>query len=304
MLSDFVRTDGFRRAISKTVRPGNIVIDVGAGTGILGFFAASAGADKVILIEKTPSIERAKELAKVNGLTSKLSFFYGDASQFTSDVKANVIVSEWIGYFLLDEYMFGAFATVRDKYLAKDGKVIPASARLYLAPIESLQLYNDSGLGFWEAPVYGYDFSLFRKLQLDNLKPVLAVVDPRTIMADPWNLMKLDCAHDHIEAFHFTSSGEFLINRTGSIHGFIGYFDLDLGGGITLDTSPYSKTTHWQQVYFPTERLEVKAEDKLSVTFRSEPGSIRPSFAIEAMIYRGTEILHTVSYFYSGSSML
>ncbi len=63
MLSDNVRMDAFRKAIFETVKPGDIVIDFGAGTGILGLWALQAGAEKVYAIEKTDSIELAKSIA-------------------------------------------------------------------------------------------------------------------------------------------------------------------------------------------------------------------------------------------------
>jgi hypothetical protein len=109
MLMDYARTHAFRKAIEEVVRPGDVVIDVGAGSGILGCFAAAAGAKRVILIENTPVIEDARKIVKANGLEEKIEFYRGDAKSFDMDIVANVIVSEWIGLFLMEEYMYGAF---------------------------------------------------------------------------------------------------------------------------------------------------------------------------------------------------
>ena len=44
MLSDQLRVDTYHRAISKQVKKGDVVVDLGTGTGILSFFAAAQGA--------------------------------------------------------------------------------------------------------------------------------------------------------------------------------------------------------------------------------------------------------------------
>ena len=66
MLNDRIRTEAFRDAIEKVVKPGDVVVDVGAGTGILSLFAARAGAARVYAIERSPTIEQAKAIARAN----------------------------------------------------------------------------------------------------------------------------------------------------------------------------------------------------------------------------------------------
>ncbi|HEV2918346.1 MAG TPA: 50S ribosomal protein L11 methyltransferase, partial [Actinomycetota bacterium] len=67
-ICDRVRIEAFRRAIDSMVRPGDIVLDIGAGSGILSMFAARAGAARVYAVERTTVAVLAQELAAANGV--------------------------------------------------------------------------------------------------------------------------------------------------------------------------------------------------------------------------------------------
>lgn len=48
----------------------------------------------------------------------------------------DIIISEWMGYFLLYESMLDTVLLARDKYLAQGGLIFPDTATIYLAAIE------------------------------------------------------------------------------------------------------------------------------------------------------------------------
>ena len=113
MLRDRARNDAFLRAIREVVRPGDTVVDVGTGTGILAMAAAASGAERVFAIERSTIIDTARSLVDANGLANKIEFFQGDAADFDAKVQADVIISEWIGHFLIVENMYPAFTAVQ-----------------------------------------------------------------------------------------------------------------------------------------------------------------------------------------------
>lgn len=139
MLKDTVRTRTYQRAIMDNGEnfKDKIVMDIGAGTGILSIFAAKAGAKHVYAIEFAEIAVFAKEIVKKNGLQDKITVIKGKMEEITLPVpQVDIIISEWMGYFLLYESMLDSVLWARDKYLAPGGKMLPDRAQLFIAAIE------------------------------------------------------------------------------------------------------------------------------------------------------------------------
>ena len=99
------------------------MLDVGCGTSILSMFAAKAGAKKVIGIDASLVAEKAKEIVKLNGFENVITIIKGKMEEITLPVeKVDIIISEWMGYFLLFESMLDSVLWARDKYLAPGGR--------------------------------------------------------------------------------------------------------------------------------------------------------------------------------------
>jgi len=113
------------------------VLDIGAGTGILSMFAARAGAKHVYAIEFAEIALFAKEIIKKNGLEDKITVIKGKMEEIELPVpKVDIIISEWMGYFLLYESMLDSVLWARDKYLVKGGKMLPDRAQVFIAALE------------------------------------------------------------------------------------------------------------------------------------------------------------------------
>ena len=108
MLQDTVRTLSYRNAIiqNKDFFKDKIVLDVGCGTGILSMFAAKNGAKHVIGVDMSSIIEMAKEIVELNGFSDKITLLRGKLEDVVLPYpKVDIIISEWMGYFLLYESM-------------------------------------------------------------------------------------------------------------------------------------------------------------------------------------------------------
>ena len=113
LLADDVRTEAFRKAIEATVGPDDVVVDIGAGTGILSLFAARAGARKVYAVESTAIAHLAQRIVRDNGFTSKIEVIRADARDVELPELATVLVSECLGNFLMSDGMISALASCR-----------------------------------------------------------------------------------------------------------------------------------------------------------------------------------------------
>lgn len=140
MLKDSNRTRTYQQAIENNPEDfkDKIVLDIGAGTGILSIFAARAGAKHVYAIENAEIAHFAREIVKRNGLEDKITVIKGKMEEIELPVqKVDIIISEWMGYFLLYESMLDCVLWARDKYLDKQtGKMLPDRATVYIAAIE------------------------------------------------------------------------------------------------------------------------------------------------------------------------
>ena len=58
----------------------------------------------------------------------------------------DIIISEWMGYFLLYESMLDTVLLARDKYLKPGGLIFPDTATMYIAAIED-QDYKEEKIG-------------------------------------------------------------------------------------------------------------------------------------------------------------
>lgn len=269
MLRDTARTAAFQRAIDGVATARDLVVDVGSGSGILSLFAARAGAAKVYGLELTSMADDAQALAEANGFGDRIEFLQIDAAQFAPAQPIDLLMGEWLGNFLIDEWRhFEAFARLRDNYLRENGVVLPRKASLYLSPIDDSRLYMERGDGYWERPVYGFDFRHAGERQFAAPKRFLVQAHPHTLLGT-YTLLDLDCNTDSSAAFFFEKSTAVEIACSAVCHGFIGYFSVELAPGIVLDTSPFSLQTHWQQSYFPFKAFALRSGDILNARVRT-----------------------------------
>lgn len=255
MVQDRVRTDAFRDALYEVVKPGSTVIDMGTGTGVLAIFAAQAGAKEIHAIECSEIVDQAREVARLNGFP-QIQFHQEDATEIELGTQADVIVSEWLGYWVYADGMYPAVAALRDRSLKPGGVMVPMSVDLFLAPMHDL---DKEGHVYWADKPYGLDFGPVAEAEYHFGQ--IRTVPRSALLAEPELVHTMDCHTASADDLCFRSQVSFTVARDGELNGFCGHFTSQLSPSVILDTAPGTPDTHWQQQVFAVRPIEVKRGD-------------------------------------------
>uniref|UniRef100_A0AAV1U9N7 type I protein arginine methyltransferase n=1 Tax=Peronospora matthiolae TaxID=2874970 RepID=A0AAV1U9N7_9STRA len=265
MITDRVRTDGYRNAIlnNPEVFKGKVVMDVGCGTGILSMFAAQAGAAKVIGIDCSEMGDVAREIVVANGFSDVTTILRGKVEDMDLPVdKVDIIVSEWMGYCLLYEAMLDTVLFARDKWLAPDGRLFPDKCSLFIQGMED----SSQRLAFWDN-VYGFNMHPI-KSKISIRDAFVEDVQLSDIITSRELLQKIDIDHVTYDELDFHSTFTLSIMRDATMHGFVSSFDIGFERGIPhpeyFTTGSEGVPTHWHQVFFHiSEPFAVKKGDRI-----------------------------------------
>jgi len=275
MLKDEVRTRAYQRAIEGNPKDfkDKIVLDIGCGTGILSIFAARAGAKHVYAVDNAEIALFAREIVKKNGLSDKITVFKGKMEEIELPVeKVDIILSEWMGYFLLYESMLDSVLWARDKYLNKGGKILPDRCTMYVAGIEDAQ-YKNEKKSFWD-DVYGVNMNCLTATVMRE--PIIDVVPSDIIITDACKILELDLITMKPGDVQFNSFYKLKAQNEDKVHALVSWWDADfsrLTNPESLSTSPYQKATHWKQTVFYLEYdLNCKVGNTISGSIANRKG--------------------------------
>jgi protein arginine N-methyltransferase 1 len=270
MLVDSARTDAFLGALMQTIKPGDIVLDIGTGTGVLACFACLAGAKHVYAIEQSPVIGLAREICARNGLQDRVTFINEWSLGCELPQLADVLVTETIGNSGFEEGILRWVQDARARLLKKNARLVPRKLEMFAVPVESAEDY--AMVGRWDQAYYTLDFSAVATVAANNLLWIDLL--PTMFLSEPACLLSADL-HRYTGS-DLTAEVSFLIQREGVVHGFGGWFAAELADGITLSNEPPLKTPSWTNTFYPLEYpLAVEAGDRVKFSVRTSDHTAR-----------------------------
>ena len=265
MLLDTARTQSFLRAILDTVNPGDVVLDLGCGTGILSYFACIAGAKHVYAVEQGPIIELAERICRKNGFQDRVTFIHDWSTNIDLSEKVDVIVTETIGNLGFEEGILAWVIDARNRSLKKTGCIIPSTLEINLVPVESWDDY--SKLDSWLGDFYSLNFSTARSINVNNLN--WTQLSPESFIAEPASVTKIDLLS--VSRPDFSAERFFECQREGLVHGLGGWFTAEVASGVVLSNAPPINANSWSHVFLPLEKpIPVKAGMRLHVQIHIE----------------------------------
>ena len=264
------RLDQYARAIARVVRSGDVVIDLGAGTGILSFLACQAGARRVYAIEASDVSVYGEMLAAAGGFRDRVQFMQAQSTQITVPEQADVIVADVHDTFGLQGGGLGALVDARTRFLKPGGRLIPTSTQLLVAPVEASDLYERT-VDVWRRQVHGVDLSVLKILAVNQHHP--ARFQPDQLMAPPVPVASID--YETVESLYVGGEVRMDIARAATMHGLCGCFVTTLADDIVVGNVPgESQTTNFAQAFFPIDVPHAIGEgDRLEIHIDSFDGT-------------------------------
>jgi protein arginine N-methyltransferase 1 len=269
MLADEVRTRTFLRAILKTVRPGDVVLDLGSGTGLLAYYACMSGAKRVYAVEAGPIVELARRVCRHNGFQDHVVFLNDWSTNVDLPEPVDVIVTETIGNVGFEEGILNWILDAEERFLVEDGRIVPGAIELVVVPAEADQEY--AYVDSWNQSFHSLDYSPARSLAVNNM--LWADLSAESYLSEPASLVRVVTA----QAITADIGGElaFVASRDGLVHGIGTWFAAELAPGEWLSNAPPLRTPSWSQVLLPLEQpLPVRKGDHISVQVRTRHSAV------------------------------
>lgn len=262
MIADRVRVEAYAGALRKAVRKGSIVAEIGTGPGIFAVLACQLGASKVFAIEAAEIIQVAREVAAANGCADKIDFFEQLSHQVTLPARADVVLSDLNGVLPLFQRHIPAIVDARRRFLVPGGTMIPRRDTVWAAVVEAPKPYSEI-VDSWDKNPLSQDLAAARTLAInDGLK---VHVSPRQLLTGHGRWATLDYAV--IENHDVRGDLQWTIERAGTGHGIVVWFDADLAEGVGFSNAPGTPETVYGSYFFPwTQPVPLEVGQSVSVS--------------------------------------
>jgi len=267
MLDDRARTKGFCEALRQTIRPEDVVVDIGTGTGILATCAVKSGARQVYAVESSGIADVAARMFEANDVADRVTLVRRRSTSTTLPELATVLVTETIGNDPLDEQLLEIVADAKLRLLAPGARLIPSAIQIYAIavdiplPLLEKHVFTKRKLDAYSA-AYELDFSVLGDHQLSSTEPIM--VEPKEVATWELEAPVLVAEIDFSQPFEtwVATRAKLTLTRTTKNLGIMLAFRARLAERVILSTLPdeIDATSHWARALFPILEQPVVAK--------------------------------------------
>jgi protein arginine N-methyltransferase 1 len=276
-LNDRVRVAAYERAIAATVKPGDVVLDLGAGTGVMGLLACRAGAARVYAIEATGMVEIVRRNARANGFEDRIVCMHGDSRQVELPEHVDLAIADQAGPFGIGGGLFGTFNDARRRFLKPHSPTIPSRIDLSIGLAEYPEGW--APVEFWDERRLGFDMSAMRDVARNVGYEIHFT--PAQLLSEPACVLSFNLAGSAVEDSSGTAT--LAARRPGTLHGLFGCFSAELAPGVSISNSPLGPGAINRRAWFlPIERsVALKGGETIGVTVHMTPAEETLSWKVE-----------------------
>jgi protein arginine N-methyltransferase 1 len=277
MLADKERVEIYREGIRRGVKNGDVVVDIGAGTGILSFFAARS-AERVYAVEHADVIDIAKRIG-VDNKIENVEFIKSNSRDLELPFRADVIIHEQIGgENPLSENMIANLLDARRRLLKPGGRIIPNRFDIFIEPI---QLKEEHVVEFlWEMNIASIDFRstapIIRPMSGSKItshdRRIISVAMVEQCLCDPKPIMSFDLETMEEDDVPNRVRYDNIAARDGRIDGLCIYFKAIFDDDLAIETAPTGPVTSWAMLMYRMEQTPVAQGE--AIAYELEMGSI------------------------------
>ena len=248
MIADGPRMRAYAEALKLTIRSGDVVVDIGTGTGVFALLACRYGARRVFAIEPSDAIIVAKEIVAANGYARRVEFIQAFSTEVELPEPANVVVSDLRGILPLYGRHLPAIADARARFLAPGGTLVPRIDTLRAALIEAPDLHRGVRASWNEDPPF--DMSAAERFAANEWRR--ASVREEQVVTEAAHCGDIDYASVQQPdlSFHIRLRA----TRRATAHGLCLWFDSLLADGVRLSNAPGPSSLIYGQAFFPWPR--------------------------------------------------
>ena len=281
MIADKVRTDAYARALRKAVGPESVVLDIGAGTGILSLLACQYGARKVYAVEPSDAINVARQIATDNGYADRIEFIQALSTEIDLPEKANVIVCDIRGTLVPFQQQVLSITDARQRMLTPEGVLIPQRDSLWAAVVEAPDAYNNI-VDPWEKSRFELNMNAARRIVTNSWIRMRASAEQ--LLSEPRCWAVID--YTTVDSPNLDAVVRFQVTRDGIGHGLQLWFDAELIDGVGFSNAPEQPELIYGAGFFPwSSPVPLASGDTVVVRLRANLSGDEYVWSWESEVY-------------------